>query len=136
MGSIVNVSLPPELESFVAEQVRSGAYRDADHVVSEALAYFKAAREEYDARLAALRREIQRGIDSIERGDVFDGRETFARILAELAETETETEREARLADLRAALKIGADQLARGEGIPASVVFDRVRARLAERRAP
>ena len=57
----MNVSLPAELENFVQSLVLSGSYSGPDEVVGKALLMFK-RREE-------LRREIQVGIDQLDRGE-------------------------------------------------------------------
>ena len=60
----MNVSLTHQLEQFVAELVQSGRYRSASEVVREGLRLL-AVRDEADrAKLEALRRMIQEGIDS------------------------------------------------------------------------
>lgn len=60
----MNVSLTPQLEQLVADLVESGRYRSASDVVSEGLRLL-AVRDEADrAKLEALRRLIQEGLDS------------------------------------------------------------------------
>ncbi len=61
----MNVSLTPELEELVNDEMKSGQYKSANEVVREGLRLVRLRRE----KLAALRREIQLGIDDIERGD-------------------------------------------------------------------
>jgi antitoxin ParD1/3/4 len=61
----MNVSLTPELEQLVNDEINSGQYKSASDVVREGLRLVRLRRE----KLAALRREIQLGIDDIERGD-------------------------------------------------------------------
>lgn len=64
----VNLEAPQEL--FVDEQVRSGAYPDADAVIRAALDRLKAdaeAEARKEARFAALMRS---SIDQVTRGDV------------------------------------------------------------------
>ena len=61
----MNVSLTPELEQLVKDEIKSGQYKSASEVVREGLRLVRLRRE----KLAALRREIQLGIDDIERGD-------------------------------------------------------------------
>lgn len=56
----MNVSLTPHLEEFVKQKVESGRYTSASEVVREALRLL----EERDRQLDALRREIQKGLDS------------------------------------------------------------------------
>ena len=57
----MNVSIPSNLESFVHSLVVSGSYADPGEVVGEALLRFKRHEE--------LRREIQVGIDQLDRGE-------------------------------------------------------------------
>jgi antitoxin ParD1/3/4 len=64
----VNVSLTAELEKFVSAKVDSGRYNSASEVVREALRLL----EEHDAarngKLAAFNQELDRRIDSFNRG--------------------------------------------------------------------
>ena len=62
----MNVSLTPQLEQFIAKHVKSGRYQSASEVVREALRLF----QDRDWRLAELRKEVQKGIDAAERGEV------------------------------------------------------------------
>jgi antitoxin ParD1/3/4 len=60
----MNVSLTPELEKLVKDEIESGDYKSATEVVLEGLRLLRGRREKLDA----LRREIQLGIDAIEQG--------------------------------------------------------------------
>ncbi len=60
------MQIPAEWEDYVAEQVKSGRFASADEVIADALGLH---RDDY-RKLEALRREIQKGIDSAEAGDV------------------------------------------------------------------
>ena len=65
----MNVSLTPELEKYVHQQVASQRYQTASEVVRQALRMMLSA-EDYDkARLEALRQDIQVGLDAVERGE-------------------------------------------------------------------
>jgi len=61
----MNVSLTPELEKLVSEEVKSGRYKSASEVVREGLRLIR-LREQ---RLQVLRREITKGVQSLERGE-------------------------------------------------------------------
>ena len=61
----MNVSLTPELEKLVNEEVRSGRYKSASEVVREGLRLIR-LREQ---KLKALRKEIARGVEALERGE-------------------------------------------------------------------
>lgn len=61
----MNVSLTPELEKLVNDEIKNGDYKSANEVVREGLLLVRLRRQ----KLATLRREIQIGIDEIERGE-------------------------------------------------------------------
>ena len=66
----MNVSLPGELAAFVEGEVASGSYSTASEVVREALRLLRREREEYEQKMAVLRREIQIGMDDINAGRI------------------------------------------------------------------
>lgn len=72
-----DVSLTPEMQRFVEEQVRSGRYASASAVMEAGLLLLQTEEEE-------LRREIRVGLDQIEKGQVVDGEEAFARLRARI----------------------------------------------------
>ena len=61
----MNVSLTPELEKLVSDQVKSGRYKSASEVVREGLRLIRLREEQ----LQVLRREIGKGVQSLERGE-------------------------------------------------------------------
>lgn len=65
----LNVSLPEDLDRFIAAQIESGRYHDASEVVRDAL---RSLERQDEAKLAALRKAIEEGIASgVAEGDVF-----------------------------------------------------------------
>jgi antitoxin ParD1/3/4 len=80
----MNVSLTPELEKLIQDKVKSGRYLSASEVVREALRLLEERDRVQQIKLDALRRELQVGIDQIERGEVVDGEEAFAEIERDL----------------------------------------------------
>lgn len=74
----MTISLNPDLDKFIAEQVRAGKFSSAEDAVAEAVRRMK----EREEKLAWLRREVQVGIDQIERGEAgpWDVEETKARL--------------------------------------------------------
>ena len=64
----MNVSLTPELEAFIEETVKSGRYASASEAVREGLRLLG----EREAKFMALKRDIERGMESPVAG-VFDG---------------------------------------------------------------
>jgi antitoxin ParD1/3/4 len=65
----MNVSLTPELENLVNEQVKSGLYNSASEVIRESLRLFKEQLILKDIRRNELRREIMLGVNAIRNGD-------------------------------------------------------------------
>jgi antitoxin ParD1/3/4 len=76
----MNVSLTPELESFVGGKVKSGRYNSASEVVREALRLL----EEHDAaraaQLAEFNSELGRRLAVLDRGEVVDPAEARTRL--------------------------------------------------------
>lgn len=82
----LNVSLTPELVELVNAKVSSGMYHSASEVVREGLRLLKEQDEIRRLRLEELRREIHKGVASLEEGQakVFhSGEELAAHIEAE-----------------------------------------------------
>ena len=65
----MNVSLTPELERLVNERVRSGMYSSASEVIREALRLLSNQEESRRQKLEDLRKEIQIGLDQLDRGE-------------------------------------------------------------------
>ncbi|MBW3572338.1 MAG: type II toxin-antitoxin system ParD family antitoxin [Gemmatimonadetes bacterium] len=76
------LSLSPELERRITEKVESGEYDSAEDVLSDALDALSHLTEEEEAKHNALRREIQKGIDSLNNGRYSPKDEVFARLRA------------------------------------------------------
>ncbi len=78
----MNVSLTPELERWISGKVEAGRYKSASEVVRDGLRLLQEKEEEREVRLETLRREIQVGLDELDRGEAVDGEEAFDRVLA------------------------------------------------------
>ncbi len=63
------LTLTPEQEKFIAERMSRGDYSSPEKVLDEGLKLIQ-AKEEYQRRLAELRRDLQVGLDQIQRGEV------------------------------------------------------------------
>ena len=66
----MNVSLTRELEKLVNAKVQSGMYSSASEVIREALRLLNDREELRRRKLEDLRREIQIGLDQVNRGEV------------------------------------------------------------------
>jgi antitoxin ParD1/3/4 len=76
----MNVSLTPELERFVEQQVASGLYHTASEVIREGLRLLEERDALRQTRLNAIRRAIQHGNDQLARGEGIPGETVFANI--------------------------------------------------------
>jgi antitoxin ParD1/3/4 len=76
-----NVSLTPELRRYVEEKLKAGLYASVSEVIREGLRIMQERDRLNAARLAALRKDIQVGLDELARGEVVDGEKVFARLL-------------------------------------------------------
>lgn len=64
----MNVSLTPQLEKLVARKVKSGMYSSASEVVRASLRLLEQQTTERDAKLEALRKDVQAGIAQADAG--------------------------------------------------------------------
>lgn len=76
----MNVSLTKELEHIVDQKVKSGLYNSASEVVREGLRLLQQRDEIREAKLLALRAEVQKGIDDLEAGRYDNSDIAMARI--------------------------------------------------------
>lgn len=82
----MNVSLTPELEQFIRQKVDSGLYNSSSEVVREALRLLEEQDRLKEWKLGELRKAIQEGLDSLERGEgvPFDAEDVIRRGRARL----------------------------------------------------
>ncbi len=76
----MSLSLTPETERRIAEQLQKGRYQSADEVIVAALALL----DERERCLAELRQQIDVGAEQIDRGQVTDGEVIFDRLFNRL----------------------------------------------------
>ena len=67
--SQIAVQLPAELDAFVESSVASGDYAGPNELVTQALYAYRDRVELDRIKLQRLRRDIQTGIDQLERGE-------------------------------------------------------------------
>ncbi len=86
LDTIMNLSLTPQLESFVRDRAESGEYNNASEVVRDALRLLKQTEEERALKLINLRNAIQQGDDALARGEssVFNTEEELDSFFAKL----------------------------------------------------
>ena len=74
----MNVSLTPELENLVNSKVKSGMYHSASEVIRAGLRLLQEQDELRALRLEGLRREIAKGVEQADRGELLEGQEVLA----------------------------------------------------------
>jgi antitoxin ParD1/3/4 len=90
------VSLTPALDEFVDKKVGGGLYNSASEVVREGLRLLKEQDDLKQLRLEELKRELQKGIDSLDRGEGIPGEKVFQEIRQRAAKTGREQKPKAR----------------------------------------
>ncbi len=65
----INVSLPVELEHWVADLVGSGAYQSISDVMQEALLVFRKHEQLCQFRAEELRQKLKKGVSQLESGE-------------------------------------------------------------------
>ena len=65
----MNISLTPQLESFVKQKVSTGLYNSVSEVIREALRLLEEKEMIKSMKLQALRNDIQQGLNSLDRGE-------------------------------------------------------------------
>ena len=65
----MNISLTPELDTYVHDKVKTGMYHSASEVIREGLRLLKEQDELKYRRLAQLGKEMDVAIEQIERGE-------------------------------------------------------------------
>jgi antitoxin ParD1/3/4 len=65
----MNVSLTPQLESYVKRKVMSGMYNSVSEVVREAIRLLEERDRLQEMKLEALRADIKKGLDELDRGE-------------------------------------------------------------------
>ena len=84
----MTVTLPPQLEQFVQDQVSSGRYGSASEVVGEALRLFQEREELQQRRFEELKREIAIGIAQADQGQLIPAEEVFRELRKQQARFE------------------------------------------------
>jgi antitoxin ParD1/3/4 len=73
----VNISITPELDTFLQNRVESGRYQTTSEVVREALRLLERHEQEREEAFHQLKAKLERGAGQAERGELIDGDEVF-----------------------------------------------------------
>ncbi|MGB3403913.1 MAG: type II toxin-antitoxin system ParD family antitoxin [Microcoleaceae cyanobacterium] len=75
------ITLPPELEQFIQNQVASGKYASVDEVFLAGIKLLEERERLYQGRFEELRREVMVGIEEAEAGELLDTKAVINRLL-------------------------------------------------------
>ena len=85
----MNISITPELEKFVHQEVKTGLYQSASEVIRAALRRLKEDKERKPrfvvSSMAELEDKVLEGIGQLERGEGLPGEQVFAELKAHSA---------------------------------------------------
>ena len=84
----MTVTLTPEQEKFIAEQLKSGFYRSAEDIIAQRLGMLQAQEMFIDKNVSELREKIASSADQILRGEVVDGRSAIQNLREKLRKRE------------------------------------------------
>lgn len=65
----MNISLTPQLETYVKQKVAAGMYNSVSEVMREALRLLEERDTIKNIKLEALRRDLQEGLDELDQGE-------------------------------------------------------------------
>ena len=80
----MDISISPELESFIAAKLESGRYRTPDEVIEEGLRLLKQSESLVQDEMTDVREKVSAGLKQARSGDLRDGEEVLSEIEAEL----------------------------------------------------
>jgi len=82
----MNISITPELEKFVQQEVKTGLYQSASEVIRAALRRLKEDKERKPQFMVSSKAELEdkllAGIDELDRGEGLPGEQVFAALKA------------------------------------------------------
>ena len=87
-GIPMSMTLRPDTEQRIAEQMRAGRYSSADDVVLDALHLLEQRSRDRKQDADLMRQKITVGLEQLERGEGLDGDKVFAELLEDLERQE------------------------------------------------
>ncbi|MEM9542588.1 MAG: type II toxin-antitoxin system ParD family antitoxin [Cyanobacteria bacterium P01_E01_bin.42] len=81
----MNITLNSQQEEFIAAQLASGKFENADRVVTVALCLLEKLQEEYEEWIVETRAKLEVAAAELERGEGVDGETVVMEILEKFA---------------------------------------------------
>jgi len=76
----MSISLTPELEEFIQNQIATGKYSSTKEVIIAGIKLLEERENIYQGRFEELKREIMVGVEQLEAGERLDGREVIEKL--------------------------------------------------------
>jgi antitoxin ParD1/3/4 len=83
----MDITLKPELEKFIQQQIKLGKYDSAERVIEEAL-FLLSKRNEYDKWVEEIGQKIDIAAEQLDRGEGIDGEIAINQLRKRLRQTE------------------------------------------------
>jgi antitoxin ParD1/3/4 len=80
----MQISLPPEVEALLQQQLNSGKYQNAIEVIIAGIKLLEQQEDIYQGRLEELQNEARIGLEASQKGKVVDGLTAMNQIRANL----------------------------------------------------
>ena len=133
----MSLAIPPEFERAIRERVESGAYASPEAVFLACLVALEQWEAEQEAKLEALRRDIDHGTEQLRQGEGSPMEEVFERLPARLEGLRgPKSVLQADFTALGAEVQAEVDRIRRGEPVNQEVVLDRMRERYGDESPP
>lgn len=87
----MTITLKPEQEAFVRQQLKSGKYRTVDDVIVKAFQLLAERDREYLHWVEETRAKVELVIEQLDRGEGIDGAEVIARLRDRLQQVKKPT---------------------------------------------
>ncbi|MBE9080166.1 type II toxin-antitoxin system ParD family antitoxin [Romeria aff. gracilis LEGE 07310] len=76
----MNITLPPELEQFVHQQLKRGNYASVEDVVLAGIRLLEVREQVYEGRFEELQREVAVGLAEANKGELTVAETVFQRL--------------------------------------------------------
>jgi antitoxin ParD1/3/4 len=86
------ITLPPELEQFVQNQVSTGKYASVNEVFLAGIKLLEERERLYQGRFEELRREVMVGISEAEQGQLLNGEAVISELQEKLRQRRVQSE--------------------------------------------